>query len=585
MSRPVVLVTLALALGIIVADYLFYEHFIVPAWLHAAAWGFALLLAFGAWLCWHHDSRLSRSRVLFTWLTIIFFAVCGFARYAAYAEDVQASWQRMERPPVNRGNPDEFDYVRWRWIQGVEDRTTWMTRLRLRALDVRKQLLDAYASTEMDEEAQAIVAAVTLGDRSQLRHDTRDLYAAAGASHLLALSGIHLTIIVGFFLTLLKGRLLLSRWRPWLGMAVLLFIWTYVFVAGLPTSLVRAALMTSLFLVGALQQRYVQPLHWLALTALVMLLIRPVYLFDVGAQLSFAAVAGIVVLHRRWHQWFFEHHRFLCFRLERYRLMWPLTAFSVSVAAQVFTLPLVAYYFHRIPLYAPVLNLIFIPLTSLLIYSALVLLCVSFIPFLSVLVPFLGRAMSWIVAVQLSVMQFEVSLPGAVINDFWSRKAEPQVVVYNNWRCPALHVIAAPDKSWLLMPEPDSLQTGMCYIAESFWRRRLTDAPMLLADKTAVAIDNGFSAVMIDDDNLAVACANDEYGGSSVTSIDMLWITKGFKGQHLNDLPQHYCPKLLVLDAALSPWQRSALKEDAIRVGWNVYDVAERGALRLNLRH
>ncbi len=578
MSRPLVLITLALAVGIVAADLLFYDKLIVPAWLNAAAWGFSLLLALGAWLCWHIDSRLPHSRILFTWLTIIFFAVFGFARYAAYAEDVHASWKRMERPPVNRGNPDEFDYVRWRWIQGVEDSTTWMARLRLHALGVRKQLLDTYASTGMDEESQAIVAAVTLGDRSQLRYETRDLYAAAGASHLLALSGLHLSIIVGFFLTLLNGRFLLSRWRPWLGLAVLLFIWTYVFVAGLPTSLVRAALMTSLFLIGALQQRYVQPLHWLVLTALVMLLIRPVYLFDVGAQLSFAAVVGIVVLHRRWYLWFFERHRFLCFRLERYHLMWPLEVLSVSVTAQLATLPLVAYYFHRIPLYAPLFNLIFIPLTTALIIGAFLLLLLASLPFASYLVSWLGQGLSWIVAAQLSVMQFEVHLPGAVINDFWSRKAEPQVVVYNNWRCPALHVIASPDRSWLLTPQPDSVTTGLKYISESFWRRRLTGDPVILANRKAVAAQ-GFTAVMIDNNCGEIAIHQ------KPIAVDVLWLTRGYKSRHLSSLPSLYVPRLLVLDASLSRYQRAALKTEAAALGWNVWDIADEGALQLPLPH
>ena len=188
MSRPVVIATLAIALGIFVADFLFYERFDVPAWLDIAAWGCSLMTAVATWLCWRSDGRSWSNSILFPFLTFLFFAVVGFARYAAYAEKVQMSWQQMERPPVNRGNPDEFDYVRWRWIQGVEDSTTWTARLKRQALGVREVLLQKYETAGMDDEAQAIVAAATLGDRSQLRHETRDLYAAAGASHLLALS-------------------------------------------------------------------------------------------------------------------------------------------------------------------------------------------------------------------------------------------------------------------------------------------------------------------------------------------------------------------------------------------------------------
>ena len=291
MNRPLTLVLLSLVTGIIVSDVLFYQQNEIPKWLGMAAWGFCLLVTLLALLTWSKEYRKGLGRWLFPVLVSSFFVVVGFTRYTDYAEDVKGAWASMDRPPVNRGNPDEFDFVRWRWIQGVEDSASWTARLRHRALKLRAALAERYAIADMDAEAQAIVVASTLGDRSQLSSQTRDLYSAAGASHLLALSGLHLSIIVGLFLMFLNGRLYLSRWRPLVGGLVILFIWCYAFVAGLPTSLVRASLMMSLFLVGSLLNRNGQPLHWLVLTALVMLLIRPVYLFDVGAQLSFAAVA------------------------------------------------------------------------------------------------------------------------------------------------------------------------------------------------------------------------------------------------------------------------------------------------------
>ncbi len=587
-----------------------------------ALWGLCLVLGAVAWGCSRAGQDSLAQRVVLPMAVGLFFAVVGFARYASYAEEVQAVWCRGERPlpdgkgtvagkrsggglpggrgtggqsmsgggrrPVNRGNPDEFDYVRWRWIQGVEERDSWMTRLREGALSVRQRLIDTYASADMDEQTQAIVAAATLGDRSQLSRDTRDLYAAAGASHLLALSGLHLTIIVGFFLTLLNGRLVMSPWRPWVALGVIVFIWTYALIAGLPTSLVRASLMTTVFIIGAMQLNFGSPMHWLILTALLMLLLRPVWLFDVGAQLSFAAVAGIVILHRRWYGWFFSRWRFQCFWLERYHLMWPFTSLSVSLAAQLATLPLVAYYFHRIPAYAPVFNILFIPLTTAMIYLALVLVLISFIvsvlPFVGFVVPLMGRLLSWIVAVQLAVMQFEVQLPGAVIHDFWSRKAESQVVVYNNWRCPALHVIASPESSWLLMPEPDSLETGMHSIAQTFWQRRLTAEPLVLKGRQALAVAD-FKAVMVDG-NVECGTIVDDGAGEwkeTRTKVDILWLTKGCEMMTLGALGEMYAPELLVLDASLKLWQRQCLREEAERMGWSVYDVAAQGALRARL--
>ena len=588
MSRAVLLATLSMAVGIIIADSLFYENLIVPTWLNAVMWGLCLLLVLLALLCRGGDGRSLRQRVLFPLVVSLAFAVLGFAHYASYAADVQQSWQQMERPPVNRGNPDEFDYVRWRWIQGVEDSTSWMAQLRHRALSLRERMVASYSASGMDGEALSIVAAATLGDRSLLRHETRDLYAAAGASHLLALSGLHLGIIVGLLLTWLNGRLILSRWRPWFGLATLLFIWTYAFVAGLPTSLVRASLMTSVFVCGCLLRRGGSTLQWLLLTALLLLAVRPVYLFDVGAQLSFAAVAGIVVLHGRWRRWFFQRWRYLSFWLERYYLQWPLSAFSVSLAAQLTTLPLIVYYFHRIPAYAPLFNLVYIPLMTVVIYGSLFLLLLtlaaSVMPIVAVAVPWLGRGLSWVVLAQLAVMRYEVTLPGAVVEDFWSRKAERMVVVYNNWRCPALHVIASPGQSWLLTPTPDSVDVGLRYVRESFWRRRLTAEPVVMADRQAIVLrgDVGFRAVMVDG---ASGYDNGVPPPAEAMEVDVLWITKGFRGGLLGWLTRAYRPKLVVLDAGLARWQRAALREAAERVGWSVYDVSEQGALKAAIRY
>lgn len=566
-----VLIALSLVIGIIISDGLFYENNEIPMWLDVATWGFCALVTFVAWAVWRKEFRKGLGRWLFPLLAFLFFVAIGFIRYASYARDMHEVWAKMERPPVNRGNPDEFDYVRWRWVQGVEDSTSLLSGVKSYALRLRSRLVEGLGAAEMDDQAAAIVVAATLGDRSQLSTATRDLYAAAGASHLLALSGLHLSIIVGFFIMLMNGPLIMSRWRPVIFIAVIVFIWGYAFVAGLPTSLVRAALMTTFFLCGSMARRNSGLLHWLTLTAVLMLLVRPVVLFDVGAQLSFAAVAGILILWTHWQQWAYTQWRLQIYRLERWHLVWPLRLVSVSLAAQIATLPLVMYYFHQIPLYAPLFNIVFIPLTTIMIYFALAMFLIALVPFCQPLLPLMGRVLSWIVAAQLSVMSFEVKLPGAVIKDFWSRKAEPQVVIYNNWRCPALHVIAGPSRSWLLMPEPDSMQTGMYYIASTFWRRRLTAEPQLLKDQKSVEIGD-FQAVMIDGE----VCASSE-----PVQVDVLWLTKGFKYKDIDSLMEMYSPWLLVLDSSLPQWQREMIRDKASREGWSVYDVSEEGALRL----
>ncbi len=501
MKRPVVLLIASLMVGIVVADMVFYRASVaVPSWLGACLWGSAvvvLLLTFAADR-WQAGRSIFVNRPLFVVLVVLFFMVVGFARYASFAEMTQQEWSRMERPPVNRGNPDEFDYRRWRWVQGEEavvQKGDVGSGLRARARKVRERLLKSLGDSGLKREELAVVSAITLGDRSGLTMDTRDLYAAAGASHLLALSGLHLGIIVGVFISLLTTRLVVSRWRWPLAVVVVVFIWGYAFVAGLPPSLVRASLMTSLLALLSCVQRRRQGLNVLLVTVFVMLLVRPVYLFDIGAQLSCLAVAGIILFYQPFVKWCYRHWRFVLFRLDRYYLLWPLKLFAVSVCAQLLTWPLVFYYFHQYPLYGALFSILLVPLTTLLVYGALAVM------FLGLVWPvgaaFLSVGVGWLVDFEKSVMQVETSLPGAVIPDFWSRKAEPQLVVYNNRVCPALHLIASPEQSWLLMPQPERADSGMRHIAKSFWKRRLKAEPVVLRGRRAVAVE-GMKVVMVD---------------------------------------------------------------------------------------
>jgi len=573
-SRPVVIIAFALMAGIVAADILFYQRVLVPMWLQPAAWGFCFVLTLVAIFCYRREARTDTllRHSAFPVITALFFLVVGFCRYAAVAEQQQKQWA-AEGQPVMHGNPDEFDFVRWCWVTGrspqYRPEAPSPGGLRGWGLEVRKRLVERLAALDMEGQTMAIVTAMTLGDRTLLQRDTRDLYSRVGASHLLALSGLHLGIIVGLFLTWMNGRLLLSRWRRPVGVLVLLFIWTYTFVAGMPTSLLRAALMTSVFVVASLLQRYGSPLQHLLLTAIVMMLWRPMAVFDVGAQLSFLAVAGILLFYRPLYMWFFDRWRYQIFWLERYYLMWPFTTLAVSLCAQVLTLPLVAYYFHQIPTYGTLLSIVLIPLTTLFLMLSLLLIILSWLWPLAA--TWLSVGVSWLLAVQLWLMTAVSRWPGAVIPDFWSRKAAPQVVVYHNRRCPALHLIASPSQSWLLTPEPDSLAAGMYYIRRDFWLRRLTAEPIVL-DMQGVALSNGFKAVMVN--------SNLVRRGAAPTPVDVLWLTRGFRGGRLENLPQCYAPRLLVLDASLTGWQREALAMEAARVGWAVYDVAAQGALR-----
>ena len=509
--------------------------------------------------------------------------------------------------PRNRGNPDEFDYAGWLWCQGVSGTgsvaprgivrrppTTdewhalpWTERWRVEALKVRQRLLVRLAHTGLEGQTLAVVSALTLADRSRLEAATRDMYADAGASHLLALSGMHLGIVIGVLLALLHSRLAYTWLRIPLCVLSLVFTWSYAVVAGLPTSLLRASLMASVAMLAVAADRHGTPLHHLVLTVLVMLAADPTCVFDVGAQLSVAAVAGIILFYVPVQRWAVHRWRFAIMRLRRYGVYWPVELLHMSLAAQVLTLPLVAWRFGRIALYGPLTSVVLVPLTTCIIYASMALMAVGGGA------SWLTSALTWsvrhLVVAQAAVVQTAAGLPGAVVPDFWSERAHPQVVVYNNRRCPALHFIAAPDSSWLLTPRPDSVATGMADIAASFWNRRLTRPPVTMRGAEFMRVRNT-RAIMFcqpvrrkraDDCRRGVALT-DAAPTPGAEPVDLVWLCGAYRGR-LADALTWVRPRMVVIDASLPRHLRRELGREAAALGLAAHDVAVRGALRVRL--
>jgi len=204
----------------------------------------------------------------------------------------------------------------------------------------------------------ALCSALVVGKKDGLEHETKQAYRQVGASHLLALSGMHLGIIYGILYLLFVGRLRHGKWRWHALPPVLLCLWGYALVTGMPVSLVRAALMLSVFTIISLMQYDTDPLHPLALSAIIILLIKPDDLLSISFQLSFAAVFFLLAL------WEPVSERFPT-------LHWTVRMFAVSCVATLGTMPLTLFYFHQLPLLGPLLSIVLIPLTTLIIYLAL----------------------------------------------------------------------------------------------------------------------------------------------------------------------------------------------------------------------
>lgn len=234
-----------------------------------------------------------------------------------------------------------------------------------------------------DSTGYALTSAITLGHKASLKGTTKQYFSAAGISHILAVSGLHVGIIY-MVISLLLKPLASAKWAQKVGQVVLiLLLWGYAFLCGLPPSIVRAVIMFSVGAVGVIFHQTNQSINTVFFTAFAMLVYNPNYLFDMGFQLSFCAVLGILLFYP-------PLYKIMEFKvvagkgnytklkhLKLALLKWIWGTLCVSLAAQLSTLPLILYYFGTFPTYFLLTNVVVVPLGTLLVYACLLLFMVS----------------------------------------------------------------------------------------------------------------------------------------------------------------------------------------------------------------
>ena len=262
---------------------------------------------------------------------------------------------------------------KWRKVQLSLSNLSYLERTKLFFLKQRRKLLARFSSQGMADESYAVVAAMALGDKSALTIELKDTYSITGASHVLALSGLHLGIIYTLLSLLIAGR----RWQMLSQLVLILSIWAFVFLVGMSVSVVRSAVMLSLYALLSLGHRDKMSANTLAFTAIVLLMINPQSLFDVGFQMSFITVFAILlflpIFEAVFSQQYLMDHRIL---------KWVWSMFAISFSAQLGVAPLIAYYFGRISTFFLLTNFIVVPAATLILWLSLVVLVVPSLAFL-----------------------------------------------------------------------------------------------------------------------------------------------------------------------------------------------------------
>ena len=291
------------------------------------------------------------------------------------------------------------------WYREVVDISSlgYVDRTVLKAMRFRQQTMDRYLEGLGDDDEMAVAMAMTMGDKSRLTREMRDVYSISGASHVLALSGLHLGIIY-MLLSLLVGAKRMGAFRELL---IIIGIWSYAVLTGLSPSVVRASTMITIYALVSILRRDRMSLNALAFTAIVMLVANPLCLYDVGFQMSFMAVLAILVLYKPVYglvgrEFLFSHPV----------LKWLWAMVVVSLCAQMGVAPLTAYYFGRFSVYFLFTNFIVIPLATFIIYATAVLIVASlWAPAMAVV----AAVLRFVVKLQNTMVSWVSSLPGSSI--------------------------------------------------------------------------------------------------------------------------------------------------------------------------
>ena len=330
--------------------------------------------------------------------------------------------------PFN-GNPYEFNYKKYMhrhrvFKQIFLETESWEkigenkgSPLLLAGVKMQNHLFQKYREYGMKDDVLEVAGALTLGLREKLGDEIKQSYRVSGAVHILAISGLHvgiLYVVLFYSLSFLKktryGKIVMV-------LVILCALWFFALLTGLSPSVLRASTMFSFVLIGQSLRRYSNVYNSLAISAFILLFINPSLIFNVGFQLSYCAVLGIVILQPRLHN----------LMRSRFWLVDKISGLvAVSIAAQLATFPLSLYYFHQFPVYFWLTNIIVIPLTTLILYFGFLFFLFSVQPLVA---GFIGKVQALLISGMNVSVETIRELPLSIIDGINISEAE-SIILY-----------------------------------------------------------------------------------------------------------------------------------------------------------
>ena len=309
------------------------------------------------------------------------------------------------RPPDPPKNPYAFDYRKYLSRKGISlmsyiDSRSWLLlkhQPRPSLLTVpstlQSRFSDLFAANGLSGPEYSVITAILLGNDDTMDSDLKSGYAAAGVSHILCVSGMHVGIIFMILNFLLKPMDYSRRLRLLKSLLLITAVWFYAALTGLAPSVQRSATMFTFVTIGELLRRKVDIFHSLFSSMFVLLLVNPLLIFEIGFEMSYLAVFGIVIFQPRLASLLHPKTRIGCY-------FWELVC--VSVAAQLATFPLSVFYFGQFPNYFLLSNLSVMSLSFVVIITGVSLLALSWWPVVS-------KAVGWLLIREIRLMNGIIS--------------------------------------------------------------------------------------------------------------------------------------------------------------------------------
>lgn len=557
--------------------------------------------------------------------------------------DVLSFEPKLENVPPPK-NPNEFDFRKylsfhlihqqaflrsnnWKILEKSSDYSIVKT-----AHNIREILINTLKQKGLKEKELAVASALILGYKDDIDAQLKSAYSSAGAMHVLAVSGLHVGIIFMIFNLLLK---FLDKWK-WgrivKGLLLVLILWCYALITGLSPSVMRAATMFSFVVFAKTLDRNSSFFNTLAASAFVLLIYNPLLIMEVGFQLSYLAVIGIVIIQPWVNNWFYS-------KWWLPRKIWEITA--VSIAAQIATFPLGLLYFHQFPNYFLLSNLIVIPLALAILCLGLAVLCLAYVPFigdllarlLNYLVEFLNYSVTlidelpyslsenikfsvadaWLIYTLISCTilliafrKFKFMLMGSSaliiylilnLNFRFNTTQQKKLIIYNIPQFTAINFIDGTDNILVSDIKLTKNRSKMLFHTQNNWinngvknekvvrldhlkkKHQLSniyriDNPNLFNKRNYFQFYNYKLAVI---DNQTVLPSTNEK-----IYVDLVVITKNSQ-LNLAEIKEKFQPKHVVIDASNSKYNRDRFLNESKNSDINIWDIVKDGAYFITL--